>query len=54
MKAKIFWNNGHITNIGAYFNETVDDFKNRILKSYRQYNIPIMICDHSGEGYYIA
>lgn len=54
MKAIIFWNNGHTTNKDAYYNETVNDFKNRILKSYGKYNVPIMICNHSGEGYYIA
>ena len=53
MKAKIFWNNTHISFIGAYYNETIDEFKHRVLKGYAKYNMPIMLCVRGEEGYYI-
>lgn len=53
MVAKIFWNNGHISKVGAYYNETVQTFEKRILKSYGKYDVKIMLCPYNTEGYYI-
>jgi hypothetical protein len=53
MVAKIFWNNGHISKVGAYYNETVQTFEERVLKSYGKYDVKIMLCPYNTEGYYI-
>lgn len=53
MEAKIFWNNGYTSRVGAYYNETIKAFENRVLKSYGQYNVRIMLCPYNNEGYYI-
>lgn len=54
MKAIIKWHNGYESYVGAYYNETVKEFKHRVLKSYQRYNVPIFLQIYEdGEGYYI-
>jgi hypothetical protein len=53
MKAKVFWPNGHISIMMAYFNEALETFKHRVLKAYESYDVSIMLCSSGNEGYYI-
>jgi hypothetical protein len=53
MKAKVFWPNGHISIMMAYFNEALETFKHRVLKAYGSYDVSIMLCSSGNEGYYI-
>lgn len=53
MNAYIKWPNGHTTKVCAYYNESVNAFETRILKSYGKYNCNILLSVRRGEGFYI-
>ena len=53
MKAFVHWQNGHVTKVTAYYNESVDSFESRLLKCYGHYSVRIMLYIREGEGFYI-
>ena len=53
MKAFVHWQNGHVTKVTAYYNESVSSFETRLLKCYVYYNVRIMLSIREGEGFYI-
>lgn len=53
MNAIIKWNNGHITKVGAYYNESISTFETRVLKSYGKYDCRIILNVREEEGFYI-
>lgn len=53
MNAFIKWQNGHTTRVGAYYNESINSFESRVLKSYGKYDVKILLSVREGEGFYI-
>ena len=53
MKAFVHWQNGHVTKVTAYYNESVESFESRLLRCYGHYSIRIMLCTRENEGFYI-
>lgn len=53
MNAYIKWPNGHTTRVGAYYNESINTFETRVLKSYGKYDCRILLSVRTGEGFYI-
>lgn len=53
MNAYIKWPNGHVTRVGAYYNESINIFETRVLKAYGKYNVNILLSVREGEGFYI-
>lgn len=53
MNAFIHWNNGHVTKVGAYYNESIYTFKDRVLRAYGKYDVRILLSVRIGEGFYI-
>ncbi len=53
MNAFIKWSSGHTTRVGAYYNESINTFETRVLKSYGKYDCRILLSVREGEGFYI-
>lgn len=53
MNAYIKWPSGHTTRVGAYYNESINEFETRVLKSYGKYDCSILLSVREGEGFYI-
>ena len=53
MNAFIKWPNGHTIKVGAYYNESINTFETRVLKSYGKYDCRILLSVREGEGFYI-
>lgn len=52
MNAYIHWSNG-TSRVGAYYNETIHEFKTRVLKSYGMYDCRIILNVREGEKFFI-
>lgn len=53
MKAFVYWRNGHVTKVTAYYNESVNSFESRLLKCYGHYSVRIMLSVREGESFAI-
>lgn len=48
-EVKIFWSNGSCSKLVAYYNETIEQFKHRILKTYGKYSCTIILYNNRQE-----